>query len=95
MANLRAGEHGRMAMRIATAVIGGYAATSGLAALSARLIPIARAEATAWAMILSFALYAGILLWAFHAPRLTRVVAVIWGVALASGGTVWLLGAQA
>lgn len=95
MASMEVARRGLMAARIVTAVVGGYAAASGLAALAARLIPITRAEATAWAMILSFALYAGILLWAFHEPRLARVAAIIWGFALASSGTVWLLGVPA
>lgn len=81
-----------MAARIMTAIVGGYAAASGIAALCARLAPIDRAEATAWAMIFSFAVYAALILWAFHEPRLARVAAVVWGLALANGGLTWLLG---
>jgi hypothetical protein len=39
--------------RIVTALVGGYAATSGLTAAMARLAPISTAEVTLWAMILS------------------------------------------
>jgi hypothetical protein len=84
-----------MVVRTATAILGGYAAASGLAALSARLLPLARAEATVWAMIFSFAVYAGLVLWAFHEQRLSRVAAVIWGLAAVTAGTVWLLGVPA
>ncbi|MFT3967729.1 MAG: iron transporter [Sphingobium sp.] len=83
-----------MAARILTAFAGGYAATSGVAALTARILPISRVEATAWAMSLSFLLYAGLLLWAFHERRLVRVAALIWGVAALSAGAAWLLGTR-
>lgn len=84
----------RMGARCATALIGGYAAATGIATLAARLLPGARAEATAWGMILSFLLYAAIGLWAFHEPRLGRVAAWIWGSAAASIGIVLLLGVR-
>jgi hypothetical protein len=84
-----------MASRIVTAIVGGYAAASGLAALAARLMPIDRAEATAWAMITSFAVYGGLILWAFREPRLPRVAGVIWGLALLAGGATWLIGRPA
>jgi len=84
-----------MALRCASALVGGYAAASSLASLLARLLPIERVEAVAWGMILSFGVYAGLLLWAFHEPRLTRVAAVLWGTALACAGLVIALGPRA
>ncbi|MBN8845844.1 MAG: iron transporter [Sphingomonadales bacterium] len=81
-----------MTARAVTAMIGGYAAAAGSVSLAARIAPMDRAEATIWAMILSFLVYAGFILWAFHEPRLARVAAVIWGVAIASIGCLWLLG---
>jgi hypothetical protein len=81
-----------MAARCASALIGGYAAASGLASLLARLLPVARVEATSWGMILSFPIYAGLLLWAFHEPRLSRVVAALWGSAAACAAAVIVLG---
>lgn len=81
-----------MTARCATALVGGYAAAAGFASLLARLLPIARAEATAWGMILSFLIFAGLALWAFHEHRLARVAATIWGSALASAALVLLLG---
>lgn len=84
-----------MGVRVVTAFVGGYTATSGLVALSARLAPIARAEATAWAMLLSFLVYAALMLWAFHEPSLSRVAAIIWGLALVTAGAAWLIGAPA
>jgi hypothetical protein len=68
-----------MAARCVTALFGGYAATSAVVSLLARLAPIARVEATGWGMILSFPIFACLGLWAFHEPRLPRVAAVVWG----------------
>lgn len=83
-----------MGARCVTALAGGYAAAAGLATLSARLLPIARAEATGWAMILSFLLYAVIVLWCFHERRLSRVAGLVWGAAVLSIGTAMLLGVR-
>ncbi|KQZ62708.1 hypothetical protein ASD67_14485 [Sphingopyxis sp. Root1497] len=81
-----------MAARTITAIVGGYAATAGSVSLLARVLPIDRAEATIWAMTLSFLLYAAIILWAFHETRLLRVTGVIWGTAIGSTAGVFLLG---
>ena len=83
-----------MVVRSVTALVGGYAAASVLATLAARLLPIDRVEATAWAMTLSFLVYAVIALWCFHEPRLMRVAGWVWGVALIGAGAVWLLGVR-
>jgi len=81
-----------MAARAFTAIVGGYAAAAGCVSLLARIAPIDRAEATIWAMTLSFLVYAGLLLWAFHETRLARVAATIWGLAVGTVGFLWLLG---
>ncbi len=83
-----------MAFRSTTALVGGYAAAAMLATLLARLLPIARVEATSWGMILSFAIYAGIALWCFHEHRLARVAVAVWGIAILGGGLLWLLGVR-
>ena len=54
-----------------------------------------RAEATGWGMIISFLIFAILGLWAFHQPHLTRVAAVIWGLAALSIGASYLLGVRA
>lgn len=84
-----------MTLRCATALLGGYAAVAVLATLLARLLPIARVEATSWGMILSFLIFAAIGLWSFHEPRLMRVAGGVWGTALVGGGMLWLLGVRA
>jgi hypothetical protein len=81
-----------MTARCLTALVGGYAAAAGIAPRAARILPVDRLEATIWSMLLSFALYAALGLWAFHEPRLTRVAAIIWGGAILSGGAALLLG---
>ncbi|WP_208866927.1 hypothetical protein [Caulobacter radicis] len=85
----------RMTARAVTALFGGYAAAAALASLLARLLPIAPAEASAWGMILSFLVFAGLALWAFHERRLALVATVLWGSALVAGAAVVLLGARA
>lgn len=85
----------RITARALTALLGGYAAASALASLLARLLPIAPAEASAWGMILSFLVYSGLALWAFHERRLVYVAAVLWGSALIAGAAALLLGTHA
>jgi hypothetical protein len=75
-----------------TAVLGGYALAGGLSALLARLLPIGRADATAWALNLSFAIFAAVLLWVFCSNRLWRTSAIVWGGALAAALWVWAIG---
>ncbi len=83
-----------MLVRCATAFLGGYALAAALATLVARLLPLARVEATVWGMIPAFFVYAAAGLWCFHEPRLARVVAGIWGLALLAGAAIWLLGVR-
>ncbi|WP_076070340.1 hypothetical protein [Sphingomonas montana] len=81
-----------MAARASTALLGGYAATAAIATLAARLLPGTAVEATAWAMTVSFLLYAAIVLWAFAERRLMRVIATIWLAALVPAGIVAAIG---
>jgi hypothetical protein len=90
----RGGLPAAMALRCITALLGGYAASAGTAALVARILPIARVEATSWVMILSFLLYGCVALWAFHEQRLLRVCILIWGIAAATIGLTLLLGVR-
>ncbi|WP_310097779.1 iron transporter [Sphingomonas sp. BE138] len=93
------GRHGRSAaaalvLRCLTAFLGGYALTAALATLVARLLPLSRVEATVWAMVPAFLVYALVALWCFHEPRALRVAAAVWGGALVVGALVWLLGVR-
>lgn len=81
-----------MIARCATALVGGYGAAAGVASLGARLLPVARVEATLWGMILSFLVFAAFGLWAFHERRLARVALVIWGCALLTASLAFAIG---
>jgi len=83
-----------MVLRCVTALLGGYAASAGVAALLARILPIERVEATSWAMIFSFLFYACVALWAFHEQRLLRVCILIWGIAAVTIGLALLIGVR-
>ncbi|WP_236552981.1 iron transporter [Sphingomonas sp. 8AM] len=83
-----------MLARCLTAFFGGYALTALVATLVARILPIARVDATVWAMIPGFLFYALVGLWSFHEPRLTRVAGAVWGGAVVAGLAVWLLGVR-
>lgn len=78
--------------RCVTAFFGGYAATAASATLLARLLPLARAEATVWAMVPAFLVYATVALWCFHEPRLARVLGGVWGAAILCAALSWLIG---
>lgn len=83
-----------MIARALTALVGGYAVAAGSATLSARLLPIDRAEATAWGMTLSFLVYVAVGLWCFHEPRTARVALTVWGAAIVLCGAAYLLGVR-
>jgi hypothetical protein len=76
-----------VASRILAAVIGGYALTSGLAVLLALLLPVSKSEATQASTMLSFIIYAVVVLWIFAARSITRV----WLTLLATSLPLWLL----
>lgn len=61
--------------RVLAAVLGGYALTSAATVLLAQVWPLPPAQAVAASTMLSFALYAGVIVWIFTAKRL---------------GTIWL-----
>lgn len=72
--------------RAVTALAGGYLLASLLSALLARLLPMAPVEATGLALVLSFGLYAAILLWVYAERRLGRALAIVWGGSLIAAG---------
>lgn len=81
-----------MVARCVTALLGGYAAAAAIASLAARLLPVARSEASVWGMVLSFLIFASLGLWAFHERRLAIVAGGVWGSALLTTVVVILLG---
>jgi len=58
--------------RAVAAIVGGYALTAAVIALLALWLPMARAEAVLTVTMLSFALYAGAVIWVFAARSAWR-----------------------
>lgn len=82
-------------VRLVAAVGGGYAVAAGLAALAAVALPalaiLPRSEAVVLASMLAFLVYLALLIWAFAAPRLTRLCLILAAAGIASwGGAVGL-----
>lgn len=85
-------------LRVVTAVLGGYAAASGLVALLAvglpRLTGLARSEAVVLASMLGFLIYLALLIWGFSAQRLSRLAFAFVGLAAVTFSLVVLLQRQ-
>lgn len=86
----RRGKSGRrngldVAARVIIAIPGGYAATAACAMLLARLWPAPRLDASLWATILSFAIYAALVVWTFAASSAWRAGLVVLAIGLAAG----------
>ena len=83
----------RLLSRIVAAVVGGYALSAGLTALSAIALAhvMARSEAVVLTAMLGFLCYLAALIWAFAERRLWTVWAVLVGGGAASLGlALWL-----
>lgn len=84
-----------MAGRI-TAIPGSYVLASLLSACIARLLPTSRVEAATTGMILSFGIFAALLIWVFSARSVARlwlwmagsatVMGIVLAVSIAHGG---------
>lgn len=91
-ASPRAGAPLTVASRIAAAILGGYAFTWGVASLGTVLLValgVAFHEAETAMLLLAFLLFLGVFLWAFAAPRLARVWAVLAGGAMLMLAAAW------
>lgn len=75
-----------VASRVAAAALGGYGLTSAATVLLALVLPLSKANAVATASMLSFALYALVIIWVFSTRSASR--AWLWIV-----GTTAILGA--
>ena len=73
-----------VALRVAIAMLGGYAAMAACTMLLARVWPADRLDATLWSTMLSFGLYAGLVVWAFAARSALRAGLVVAGIGLAA-----------
>ncbi|EQA99417.1 hypothetical protein V475_15195 [Sphingobium baderi LL03] len=76
--------------RIVTAIPLGYAATSLMVMALARLLPGDRAQATVLATLLSFALYAALIVYVFAASSARKAFCVTLALGALGGGIAWL-----
>lgn len=72
-------------LRVAIAMFGGYAAMAACTTLLAKVWPGQRLDATLWSTILSFGVYAGLVVWTFAARSALRAGLVVAAVGLAAG----------
>jgi hypothetical protein len=77
--------------RIAAAVFGGYALATALSIALSRSLPLPRAEAVLTGMLLSFAVYAAAILWAFTVRTARRAWLGMLVPAGVFGAISWLL----
>lgn len=80
-----------IASRVLAAVVGGYALTSAATVLLALVWPLPQAEAVLASTMLSFALYAGILVWIFAVKRLSTVWLGLLAATVFVAAPAWLL----
>jgi hypothetical protein len=78
-------QYGDVVLRVLIAMFGGYAVTAACTMLLARVLPAARLDASLWATILSFALYAALVVWTFAASSALRAGLVVLALGLLAG----------
>jgi hypothetical protein len=79
-----------VAARTVAAVGGGYVLTAIITGLGARHLPLAPAQAVLVATVLSFAVYAVVIVWAFSAKSTLKVWLWLGGACAALGALLWL-----
>lgn len=79
-----------VAARALVAGVGGYLIAALATSLLPRLLPMARSEAVIAATLLSFAIYAGVVLWAFAAARAARMWLWVTGIVVVLSAANWL-----
>ncbi len=62
-----------VSQRVVAAILGGYALAAVSATFFSYILPTARAEAAMSGLLLSFAVYAAAILWAFGARSISRM----------------------
>lgn len=82
-----------LSLRVLAATFGGYAVAASLCAVMALLLPMSKADSTLTATMLSFAIFASAIIYAFSAQRTWHVWAVFIAIAATGYGLQgWLLG---
>lgn len=78
--------------RVAAAVGGGYGLMTTSSLLLARILPLAPVDAVMTAMMLSFAIYATVILWVFAARSVARAWLMLSVATPACGLLAWFMG---
>lgn len=78
--------------RAVVAVVGGYALTSTSMLLLARTLPVALPDAIMFVMMLSFAVYTVLFIWAFTARSVSRVCTLLSLGSVLCGALAWFAG---
>nr|WP_295107894.1 hypothetical protein [uncultured Caulobacter sp.] len=79
-----------MTARIVLTIPGAYAVTAACTMLLARTIPASRLDATLWATIAAFGIYAALVVWVFAASSALRAGLVLLAIgAIAGLGAMW------
>jgi hypothetical protein len=81
--------------RAAAAILGGYVASALVTAVLARVLPLSRGDSTTVAMLLSFLVYAGLVLAVFGASSTRRAWTVVAVPAGACAALLLVLGGAA
>jgi len=83
-----------VALRIVLGVLGGYALGCSATIWVSYVVPTDRADAVLTGLLISFAVYAAAILWAFAARTLRHAALGLVAPALAFGILAWLAGPQ-
>jgi hypothetical protein len=79
-----------LAFRIAAAVLGGYAFAAAASIWLSYVLPAARADATLTGLLVSFALFAAAIVWAFAARTARRAWLGLLAPTFLFAGLAWL-----
>ena len=80
-----------LALRVLSAILGGYAAANFGGVLLSYLIPASRSDAVLSSLLLSFALYTAIIVWAFAINSTLKACLTIWLTAASLALLCWAL----
>lgn len=84
-----------LALRLLTAIVGGYALATTGGLLFAAALPVNRVDGVMLGLLLSFALYCVAVMWVFAVHSLRRACLGVWAFALAAGLLAWGVNAGA
>jgi hypothetical protein len=81
----------QIALRVIVAIIGGYALANIIAILLSYLLPIPKSDAVMTGILLSFAIYAGAIMWVFAVRSVRKACVGLLAPSLVLGAVALLL----